>query len=193
MSDYYEDQEDEMEHSMHETASYGGVTVTLSSQALQEMATAIQYAVVERLRVSIEKAVNDKMRALVDEAVRKVVGEKAEKLVLEAIEKPRQKFDVWGTPTGPTVAFADIIPSVVESYLNERVNDKGAKDSYSSSVPRANWIIARHIREHLDPAVSNAVSSITKQARDIVTAKVSAFVAEQMIPAVDVKTLERPR
>jgi hypothetical protein len=167
----------------------GDVQVSLSSHALEHMAKAVEHAVVERLVVLIERAVTKKMNELVDEAVRKVIGDRAEALVIAAIEKPRQKFDMWGNPTGPTVAFADIIPGVVESYLSQKVNDKG--DLYSGTVPRVNWIIGQHVKAHVDPAVQNAVSSVTKQARDIVTAKVSAFVAEQMVPAIDVQKIGR--
>ena len=165
----------------------GDVTVQISAHALNEMASAVQYAVIQRLQVSVEKAVAAKLRDLVDEAVRKVIGDRAEQIVTETVEKPRQKFDVWGNPTGPTVAFADMIPSVVESYLTQKVNDRG--EVYQGNRARADWIIGQHVKAHIDPAVQNAVSSVTKQARDIVTAKVSAFVAEQMVPAIDVQKI----
>lgn len=190
----YDDEEpyDEQEQSMEEVKTVeGDVVVTLSSQALQSMATAVQYAVIERLTVATEKAVQKQLSALVDEAVRKVIGDKAEELVLAELTKPRQKFNEWGVPTGPTITFAEQIPFVIEQWMNQMVDTKGQVGFHSSDrkATRVGWIIGQHIQSQIDPAVQNAVSSVTKQARDIVTAKVSAFVAEQMMPSIDVKTL----
>lgn len=187
-----EDYEDEPEvESAAEAKPTGEITITIGAGALEQMERAVTANVIDRLSASIEKAVRNQIIGLVDEAVRKVIGDKAEAIITEQLERPRQKFDMWGNPTGPTVAFVDQIPATVESWMNQKVDDKGGVSYHGSDnkATRAAWIIGQHVKAHIDPAVQNAVSSVTKQARDIVTAKVSTFVAEQMMPAIDVQKI----
>lgn len=164
-------------------------TVNLGNSAIESIANGLTYRLENALARKIEKAIGEKLDAMIDEAVTKVIGDRAEALVREAIEKPRQKTNEWGSPTGPVVTLAELIPGIVDNYLNAKVNDKGQVDSYSrdSKVTRAGFIIATMVREHIDPVTTQAVSNITKQARDIVAQKIAAFVSEQMVPAIEVK------
>lgn len=192
MRDYDDDYEDEDQDTMSEaTIKDGDITVTLKASALNEMTRAVQYQVAERITAKVLNAIHDTLKATVDEAVRKVIGDNAEALVLAELERPRQKFNEWGTPTGPTVSFAELIPGVVQEYLSATVDDQGRTSGYSGDQKRTRvgWIIGQRVKQDIDPAIQNAVNSVTKQARDIVTAKVSAFVAEQMVPSIDVKKL----
>lgn len=164
-------------------------TVNLPDSALESIGAGIAYRLEQSISRRIEKAVMEKMNQIVDEGVRKVIGERAEELVREAIEKPRQKTNEWGSPTGPTVTFAELIPGIVDSYLNTKVDDKGTVSYHSSDnkKTRASWIIATMVREHIEPVTTQAVANITKQARDVVAQKIAAFVSEQMVPAIEMK------
>ena len=164
-------------------------TVNVPDSALDSIANGIAMRLENAISRRIEKAVTEKVGALVDEAVRKIIGDRAEALVREALDKPRQKTNEWGSPTGATVTFAELIPGIVDGYLNAKVDAKGNLSSYSgdSKTSRVSWIIANHVREHIDPVTTQAVANITKQARDVVSQKIAAFVSEQMVPAIEMK------
>ncbi|MEZ2410499.1 hypothetical protein AB6806_27260 [Bosea sp. RCC_152_1] len=164
-------------------------TVNMPGSALESIAASIASRLENSTSRRIEKSVMEKVEQLVDDGVRKVIGDRAETLVREILDKPRQKTNEWGTPTGPTVTFAELIPGIVDSYLNTKVNDKGQVDSYHSDnkKTRAAWIIATMVREHIEPVTTNAVATVTKQARDVVAQKIAAFVSEQMVPAIEMK------
>ena len=164
-------------------------TVNVPDSALDSIANGIAMRLENAISRRIEKAVTEKVGALVDEAVRKIIGDRAEALVREALDKPRQKTNEWGTPTGPTVTFAELIPGIVQSYLDTKVDSKGQVGYHSSDnkVTRAGFIIATMVREHIDPVTTQAVANITKQARDVVAQKIAAFVSEQMVPAIEMK------
>ena len=165
-------------------------TVNLPDSALESIGAGIAHRLEISISRRIEKAVMAKVSELVDDGVRKVIGDRAEALVREILEKPRQKTNEWGTPTGPAVTFAELIPGIVSSYLNAMVNDKGIADNYSGNkVTRAAWIIATLVRQHVEPVTANAVATVAKQARDVVAQKIAAFVSEQMVPAIDAKRL----
>lgn len=162
-------------------------TVNLPDSALQGIAASIAQRLENSISRRIEKAVMEKVNELVDDGVRKVIGDRAEALVREILDKPRQKTNEWGTPSGPTVSFAELIPGIVESYLNASVNEKGQADRSYGKSTRAGWIIATMVREHIDPVTTQAVANITKQARDVVAQKIAAFVSEQMVPAIEMR------
>lgn len=164
-------------------------TVNLGDNAIEGIVNGIAYRLEQSISRRIEKAVSEKVATLVDEAVRKVIGDRAEALVREMLDKPRQKTNEWGSPTGPTVTFAELIPGIVDSYLNTKVDDKGTVSYHSSDnkKTRAGWIIATMVREHIEPVTTQAVANITKQARDVVAQKIAAFVSEQMVPAIEMK------
>lgn len=163
-------------------------TVNLPDSALESIAASIANRLENSISRRIEKAVMEKVDQLVDDGVRKVIGDRAEVLVREILDKPRQKTNEWGSPTGPTVTFAELIPGIVDGYLNQRVNEKGVADNYSGNkATRAGWLIASMVREHIEPVTTNAVATVTKQARDVVAQKIAAFVSEQMVPAIEMK------
>lgn len=188
---YFEDEElDEIAEGEVKVKTDGmTATVSLGNSALESIAAGIAQRLENALARKLERAVSEKLDAMVDDAVTKVIGDRAEALVREAIEKPRQKTNEWGSPTGPIVTLAELIPGIVDNYLNAKVNDKGQVDSYSrdSKVTRAGFIIATMVREHIDPVTTQAVSNITKQARDIVAQKIATFVSEQMVPAIEAR------
>lgn len=164
-------------------------TVNLGDSALDSLAAGIAQRLENAISRKIEKAINARLDDLVKEAMAKVIGERAVELVREAIEKPRQKTNEWGSPTGPTVTFAELIPGIVESYLNTTVDSKGNPSTYSgdAKTKRVSWIIAEHVRAHIDPVTTNAVATVTKQARDVVAQRIATFMSEHLVPAIEVK------
>lgn len=188
---YFDEEEIEMIDEGEVKVKREGVTATVNigDDALQGLVNGIAYRLENAISRKIEKAVTEKVNTLVDEAVRKVIGDRAEVLVREILDKPRQKTNEWGTPTGPTVTFAELIPGIVQSYLDTKVDSKGQVGYHSSDnkVTRAGFIIATMVREHIDPVTTQAVANITKQARDVVAQKIAAFVSEQMVPAIEMK------
>lgn len=186
---YFDEEEIEMIDEGEVKVKREGVTATVNigDDALQGLVNGIAYRLENAISRKIEEAVTEKVNTLVDEAVRKVIGDRAEALVREILDKPRQKTNEWGTPSGPTVTFAELIPGIVESYLNASVNEKGQTDRSYGKSTRAGWIIGTMVREHIDPVTTQAVANITKQARDVVAQKIAAFVSEQMVPAIEMK------
>ena len=191
MTEYDFENDEDIEASAVEDADpkIDGITLAIPASALHELGRSVAATVIDRLETRVIKAVEKKLNEIVDEAVRKVVGEQAIAVVTEQLMKPRQKFNEWGTPTGPVVTFNEQIPGVVENYLNAKVDDKGNVSNYSgdNKKTRDGWIIGQYVKADLDPVIQNTVSSITKQARDLVSSKVAAFVSEQMVPAIELK------
>jgi hypothetical protein len=163
-------------------------TVNLGDQAIEGIANGIAFRLEQAIARKIEKAISDKVDRLVDEAVRKIIGDRAEALVREALDKPRQKTNEWGMPTGTTVTFAELIPNIVDSYLNTKVDEKGNPSTYNDNKrTRMGWIIAEHVRAHIDPVTTSAVATVTKQARDVVAQRIATFMSEHLVPAIEVK------
>lgn len=79
--------------------------------------------------------------------------------------------------------------TIVENYLNASVDDRGNSSTYSGGQKRTrvSWLIASHMRDHIDPITKNAISTVTQQARDVVSKKIAQFVSEQMVPAIEIK------
>ena len=191
----YEDYDDEADLSTGGEAlplDTGGIELKINSSALNSMARAVVTMMVERYANSITPQVSKKIdaavKAAIDEKVTAVIGERAAAIIREEIDKPRRKTNAWGNPTGPEVSFGDIIPEIARSYLDERVDAKGNRDTYQADkLPRrADWIIASMVRNPVDKAAKDAAAMITEQARKIVQQQVGRFVAEQMIPAIEI-------
>lgn len=193
----YDDFEDEDETNSEPASEMkpletGGIKIEIDASALDAMARAVVTQMVERYANSITTQVSKKIdaavKAAIDAKVTAVIGERADAIIRETLDKPRRKTNAWGNPTGPEVSFGDIIPEIARSYLDERVDAKGNRESYQSdkSPRRADWIIASMVRDPVDKAAKDAAAMITEQARKIVQQQVGRFVAEQMIPAIEV-------
>lgn len=183
----YDPVDSDAETALRKAAEGMSATVLLPDHLLHTIAASISTRLHQSVMTSIEKSISKKLDGMVDEAMRKVIGERAEALVNDALEKPRQKTNEWGAPMGPPVMFSELIPGIVDSFLNAKVNDKGQSDPNYGKATRAGWMIAQAVREHVDPVTKKAVETVTTQARDLVSRKIAAFVSQEMVPAIEGK------
>lgn len=192
MDDDYDDEIEIEEEPKKVEEKIDGISITINDSAMEAMASAVCTALVNRFdqRISqkVEKAMSAAIRSKVDEAASKIIGERAEAVIRELVEKPRRQTDMWGNPSGPTVAFADLIPGIAENYMNQRVNEKGEASGYSGDkLTRFNWLIASMVRGEVDKAARDAAGKVTEAARKVVQEHVGRFVAEQLVPAIELK------
>ena len=193
MSEYddFEDEDnDAPESTVYPTVS-DGIKVEIGASALDSMARAVITHLVDRfasqIQRTVEKRINEAIAKAIDDKINTVIGERADAIIRDTLDKPRRQTNAWGQPTGPEVSFGEIIPEIASSYLDERVNSKGVREDYQNdkSPRRVDWIIATLVREQVDKAAKDAAGAVTEQARKIVQQQVGRFVAEQMIPAIE--------
>lgn len=193
MSEYddFEDEDNDAPESTVDPTVSDGIKVEIGASALDSMARAVITHLVDRfasqIQRTVEKRINEAIEKAIDDKINTVIGERADAIIRDTLDKPRRKTNAWGQPTGPEVSFGEIIPEITSSYLHERVNSKGVREDYQNdkSPRRVDWIIATLVREQVDKAAKDAAGAVTEQARKIVQQQVGRFVAEQMIPAIE--------
>lgn len=193
MSEYddFEDEDNDAPESTVDPTVSDGIKVEIGASALDSMARAVITHLVDRfasqIQRTVEKRINEAIAKAIDDKINTVIGERADAIIRDTLDKPRRKTNAWGQPTGPEVSFGEIIPEIASSYLDERVNSKGVREDYQNdkSPRRVDWIIATLVREQVDKAAKDAAGAVTEQARKIVQQQVGRFVAEQMIPAIE--------
>lgn len=189
--DDLEDEDNDAPKSTVDPTVSDGIKVEIGASALDSMARAVITHLVDRfasqIQRTVEKRINEAIEKAIDDKINTVIGERADAIIRDTLDKPRRKTNAWGQPTGPEVSFGEIIPGIARSYLDERVNSKGVREDYQNdkSPRRVDWIIATLVREQVDKAAKDAAGAVTEQARKIVQQQVGRFVAEQMIPAIE--------
>ncbi len=65
---------------------------------------------------------------------------------------------------------------------------RGNASGYSGDkYTRFNWLIASMVRGEVDKAARDAAGKVTEAARKVVQEHVGRFVAEQLVPAIELK------
>lgn len=191
--DYEEDDhEAEIEAADPKALPEGGITFTAGPNVMRAIENEIVANVCNTLERRVIIAIEKRLKELVDQTVANTIGERAVELVQQHLDKPRRKTDMWGNPTGPETSFAELIPGMVEHYLNQTVDSSGRVSTYSgdSKTTRAAWIISAHVKAHIDPVISKTVTDISNLAKTTIAGKVGQFIAAELTPQIDAKAIE---
>jgi hypothetical protein len=108
-----------------------------------------------------------------------------DKFLVEPVAEP-----AWRAGSEPKL-LVDLVQPIVKAYLVERVNKAGEAERQSSYQvgSRFEFLTTKHVQTELDKAIKKAVSDVTDAARQAVGRQVGKFVAEQMVPAFDLKAI----
>jgi len=189
MSEYYED-ELEGEEMVDTTKANGdGITVQINQHAMERIEIAAMAGVRQELSAKIDKLISAEIADIVSERLQEVVGKLSEETILAYLTKPRPRTNQWGEQvSGTPLTIADQIPQKVESWLGEKVNSRGERSDHydKSGVTRLEYMLNKQVRDELDVATKAAASKVSEEAKKVVAAHVGRFVAEQMIPQIEV-------
>lgn len=177
---------------MEQVKSKGeGITVEINSYAMERIETAAAAGVRQQLAARIDAIIQEEIATIVETKLAEAVGAMAEKAILEYLTRPRPKTNSWGEQIGGgTMTLSEMIPQKVEGYLNESVKSDGTpvRDHYDrkGSETRLDWIVNKSVRDELNIATKKAAADVTEKAKQVVAAHVGRFVAEQMIPQIEI-------
>lgn len=192
MSDYDDDYEPEFgaEEMVDTTKATGeGVTVTLNQYAMQRIEEAAMIGVRQEVSNKIDAMIESEITDVISQKLGEVVGRLADATILEYLTKPRPRTNAYGEHiSGTTMTIADQIPEKVEKWLSQPVQSDGRPaDHYDrGKQTRLEWMLNAMVRNDLDAATKAAAAQVSEQAKKVVAAHVGRFVAEQMIPQIDV-------
>lgn len=168
-----------------------GIEIKVAKSALDTIANTVAQRLENAMARRIEKMLLAKVDEIVDAKFTEAVGSIALRATEAYLAKPRQKTNAWGEPmSGGTVTLSELIPAKVEDWLSESVNSKGDRvtDSYDkrNSVTRIAWMMSNHVRDELNVATKEAAAKVTEQAKIVVQQHVGRFIADQLVPQIDV-------
>lgn len=168
-------------------ATGDGITVQLNSYAMQRIEEACMIGVRQEVSSKIDAIIEEQIRDIMEERLSAAVGKMAEEAILEYLTKPRPRTNAWGEKvSGTPMTISEQIPDKVASYLAENVDRDGRYDRSYGKTSRLEWMISKFVTNELDVATRAAASQVSEQAKKVVAAHVGRFVAEQMIPQIDV-------
>ena len=167
-----------------------GVSITLPANTADRLLEYAAIQIVRALGPRLDKIVRERVDQAVTETFDRSVAEIAEKAITEFLTKPRQKTNTWGEiMPGPSTTMADLIPAKVESWLTEKVSSDGSRaDGYSSKdrPTRFDWLLNKLVRDELTAETKAAAAQVTEEAKKVVSASVGRFIADQLVPQIDV-------
>ena len=167
-----------------------GIKFEVSSSALEGIANAAAHLLKNRLNERVEKMLAKRLDDLFDDAFKAAVRAKADAAIEDYLTKPRHKTNAWGDRiAGETRALSDCIPEMAKSFMDERVDSRGNRESYQSDKypRRIDWIVGNLVRGELEKATAKAAADVTEKARMVVSQHVGRFISEQMIPAIEME------
>ncbi|MGG3810925.1 hypothetical protein ABEV34_04650 [Methylorubrum rhodesianum] len=169
-----------------------GVSLTMPANVLDRIVDWAACRVEEQMRIRADRLVRERVDGIVNEAFDRAVGEIADKAISDFLNKPRQKTNTWGEPMpGPSTTMADLIPAKVEAWLSDTVSksDGSRLEGYqrSSGITRLEFILNKHVRDELAAETKAAASKVTEEAKKVVSASVGRFIADQLVPQIDIE------
>lgn len=188
MEDYDYEPELEGEDMVDTSKATGdGITVQLNQHAMERIEIAAMAGVRQEISRKIDAVIEEQIREIMEERLAAVVGKMAEEAILEYLTKPRPRTNAWGEKvSGTPMTISEQIPEKVAGYMAEHVDRDGRLDRSYGKVTRLEWTISKLVTNELDVATKAAASQVSEQAKKVVAAHVGRFVAEQMIPQIDV-------
>ncbi len=191
MSDYddedygYEPEDEEMVDTT--TATGDGIKIEVNAYAMQRIEAACMVGVREEISKKIDKMIESEITDIIGQKLEEVVGRLADTVILDYLTKMRPRTNAYGERvSGTPMTIADQIPEKVSSYMDQKVNAEGRPDNSYGKTSRLEWIMSTMVTNQLAAATKTAASQVTEQAKKVVAAHVGRFVAEQMIPQIDV-------
>jgi hypothetical protein len=166
-----------------------GITVQINQYAMERIEAAAAAGVRQELSARIDKLIQGEIAEVVAEKLQEVVGKLAEEVILAYLTKPRPRTNAYGEQvSGTPMTIADQIPQKVESFLAEKLNARGERaDHYDKAgMTRLEFLLNKQVRDELTIATKDAANKVTEEAKKVVAAHVGRFVAEQMIPQIEV-------
>jgi hypothetical protein len=190
MNDYDDSQDwengDDMEHIK---ATGEGITVQINSHAMERIESAAAVGVRLAMSTKIDALIQDEIADIVSAKLGEIVGRIAEETILAYLTKPRPRTNHYGEQiSGTPMTISEQIPEKVESWLSENLNSRGERaDRYDkTAMTRLEYMLNKQVRDELDVATKAATANVTEQAKKVVAAHVGRFVADQMIPQIEV-------
>ena len=174
---------------MDDTKATGeGITVQINQGAMERIEAAAAAGLRQELSARLDKLIAGTISEIVDAKLVDVVGALAEKTIMEYLTKPRAKTNHYGEAiSGTAMTIADQIPEKVEKWFSERVENSGNRATYQDAKypTRLDFIVNKFVRDELNIATKAAADQVTEKAKQVVSAHVGRFVAEQMIPQIE--------
>lgn len=133
----------------------------------------------ERIRVQVEKTVN--------EAVTKIVDARLEREVNDLLDKGWQQYDRWGDPSGPRVTLRDLVTRYIMVEVDQHGRDSSDRYSDSGKRQRIQWFVERAINSIFDKETNNIVETFRKQVRERFTAEMAGKVTETIKSALGLR------
>jgi hypothetical protein len=170
-------------------ATGDGITVQINQYAMERIEAAAAAGVRQELSARIDKLIQGDIADVIAEKLQEVVGKLAEETVLAYLTKPRARTNHYGEPiSGTPMTIAEQIPAKVEAFLADKLNSRGERaDHYDKgAMTRLEFLLNKQVRDELTIATKEAANKVTEEAKKVVAAHVGRFVAEQMIPQIEV-------
>jgi len=149
--------------------------------AAQKLATWMR----ETAHKKVDKIIAEKTVEIFDAAARDVITEKAKVFLQDFIDKPRDVTNTYGEKTGQTVTFSERILKQWGDFMSQKVNARGEPGSYNDQTTRSEYMIRQIVDKDMKDATTAAVAQISAEAKKQVQAAVSRYVAEQLMPNVN--------
>jgi hypothetical protein len=119
-------------------------------------------------------------------AMQDFIKDKAQKVVVDILTKPRHKTNSYGEPVGESFTLTEFIEKSFQDYMKEGVDYQGRTErgSYSTKHTRAEWIIKEIAMKDLEKVAENEVKKVRQQAKLQVAAAIGKFPSENMVAPV---------
>lgn len=192
----YEEEQPPAEVDAKATAP-GAVTVTVNvdqwlNGSLEDVVVqSLTAHITGRLSATIEKAVKAAVDTKIMDLVNGKFAELAEARVIEFFIKAHSKTDAWGNVKGEPVSIQDLLLVKFDQYMDEKVDGKGRKSTYSgdNKLTRAQWMLNTLAHDGLKAAVEQTVADISAKAKEQIQANVTRYITEQLTPNIEVPKL----
>lgn len=169
-----------------------GITITVPNYALDNIAS----SAVNHISAVLKDKVMTLVTAKIDEIVAGAFGDAIEARATAAIEAylttPRPKTNAFGEKIGEGQSIGETVPRLVKEWMEEKLASNGNPcDNYGSrdGVPRHFWYVKKYVGETLASEVKAATDRVTNEAKKAVAASVGQFIANQLMPTVEVPKL----
>lgn len=163
-----------------------GITVTVDARALDNIVEAAALRIERNMRETVAKMVQQRIDAILDQAWKDTVGAIARESIETFLLKPRVRTDSYGSPIyGKETTISELVPQTVERWMDQKVDSEGRPSDYSGSKRRLDHIVHSLVTAQLAAATKSAADQVTEKARAVVANHVARFVAQEMVPAIE--------
>ncbi len=179
----------------YRSPSAEAVTVQLNKEMIDEVIEAASKNVSAQVRKEASDAIKKHVEAEWNDVLRAEMRTMAERIVREWIIQPRDLTNSYGEKTGKTTTFSEEILKLWRDYLDKPVNANGNEESYSrdGATTRIRWMIKKYATETVESEIKKMLADVSVEARERVKEAVSAFIAQQLAPRVELKAIPQAK